>query len=31
MRARTIRFAGCRIGERTAQAVREKLEALITI
>ena len=31
MRARAIRFAGVRIGERTAQAVREKLEALITV
>jgi mRNA interferase MazF len=31
MRARTIRFAGYRIPERTAQAVREKLEALITV
>ena len=31
MRARTIRFAGYRIPERTAQAVRAKLEALITV
>jgi mRNA interferase MazF len=31
MRARAIRFAGCRIAEPTARAVREKLEALITI
>jgi mRNA interferase MazF len=31
MRARAIRFAGYRIPERTAQAVREKLEALITV
>ena len=31
MRARTIRFAGYRIPERTAQAVRARLEALITV
>ena len=31
MRARTIRSAGHRISEPTAQAVREKLEALIVV
>jgi mRNA interferase MazF len=31
MRARTIRFAGDRIPDSVARAVREKLEALITV